>query len=427
MSPGAIIKVSGSRGEMRMTLFLLSCLFSLAGLAQYNTNFMNYSATGRCVSANLDFEAGSNGMSSDLVNKLVWGGYIDQKTKDESSKYLRSKNNFGISLDYDLSAFIKGGKKFDFLIGVKDQAQLNATYTRDFFNLMFYGNAPYRGRTADLGNCNVNALRFQEVKLGAILHSVDSVAKIGISVSFLKGEQLFYVKTNQFSSLYTSYDGSELVFNSNFSMAISDTNNRGLTSFNGIGASADLYFETPYKSSIGRNSVLIVNANNIGFIHWRNNSVQYSSDSTLRYSGYTVNNIVDLKDSTLNRIDSDSLLRALSNARSENFNVNIPTNLLIINKIFFTDRFCFGFGFRYIFNANYKPYGFIEPEYRIRNVTFGLHAGYGGYVRLNVGASVTWNCRNWFLRLGSNSLQGYVVPKSTFGQGVFFSVAKKFR
>jgi hypothetical protein len=75
----------------------------------------------------------------------------------------------------------------------------------------------------------------------------------------------------------------------------------------------------------------------------------------------------------------------------------------------------------------YKPYVFIEPEYRVKNVTFGLHTGYGGYVRLNVGASITWNCQNWFLRVGSNSLQGYVVPKSASGQGLFFSLAKKFK
>lgn len=408
-------------------IFLLFCVYCIPLKAQYNTNFLNYASTGRCVSANLNFDAGSNGMSSGLVNKLVWGGYIDKKTKDESAKYLRAKNNFGIDLNYDLTAFLKGNSKFDFIVGVKNQELLNATYSKDFFNLMFYGNQSYRGKTADLSNCNVNALRFQEIKFGAIMHKVDSVGKIGVSLSFLKGEQLFYVKTNEFSSLYTSEDGSEILFNSNFSMAISDTNNRRLTSFNGVGASADLFFETPYKSGIGKRSVLIVNANNIGFIHWWNNSVQYSSDSTLRYTGYNVNTISDLKDSTLNRINSDSLLRSLANARSENFNVNIPTNLLIINKIYFSDRFCFSFGFRYIFNANYKPYVFIEPEYRVKNVTFGLHTGYGGYFRLNVGASVTWSSKNWFVKLGSNSLQGYVVPKSAFGQGVFISLAKKLK
>ncbi|MGZ4047557.1 MAG: DUF5723 family protein, partial [Bacteroidia bacterium] len=313
-------------------LALLSLLFAKA---QYNTEFSNYGSMGRSVSVNLDFDAGSNGMSSALINKLVWGGYINDDLKKQSAKYLRGKNNFGINLNYDVSTFIKGNNKFDFLIGFKNQEILNASYTSDFYKLMFYGNQSYKGLTANLGGSSVNALRFQEVKFGAILHKFDSVAKIGMSVSFIKGEQLFFLKTNKNSSLFTSGDGSEIVFNSNFSMALSDTNNKKLTSFNGIGASADIYFETPYKSKIGKRSVLIVNANNLGFIHWRKNSVQYSSDSSLRFTGYQVNNILDLKDSTLNRINSDSLLRSLTNARREEFNVNIPTNLLIMNKIYF--------------------------------------------------------------------------------------------
>lgn len=403
----------------------VTCGFS--AWSQYNTDFLNYSQTGRSVGVNLDFEAGSNGMSTGLVNKLIWGGYIDNDLKEESSKHLKGKNNFGVLLNYDVSAFLKGNKKFDYLISFKNQEVLNATFSRDAFDLMFYGNQSYKGKTADLSNCSVNALRFQEAKFGVMMHQVDSVGKIGVSVSFLKGEQLFYIKTNKNSSLYTSEDGSEILFNSNFNMALSDTNNKRLGGFNGIGASADLFFETSYKSRLGKKSVLTVNANNIGFIHWWKNSVQYSSDSTLRYTGYNIRNISDLKDSTFNRINKDTLVTDLANARREDFNVNIPTNLVIINKIMFTNSFNLSVGFRHIFNANYLPYVFIEPEFRYKNMLFCLHTGYGGYVKLNVGASITWNSEAWFVRLGSNSLQGYVAPKSAYGQGLFLSVAKKLK
>lgn len=395
--------------------------------AQYNTSFINYHNTRRSVSVNLDFEAGSNGLSAGLVNRLVWGGYIDNSLKAESSKHLRGYNNFGVLLNYGVDAFIRGGKKVDFLIGLKNQEVLNATFTREFFNLMFYGNAMYRGQFANLSGSNVNALRFQEAKFGFMMHSLDTVGKIGVSVSVLKGEQLFYVQTHDRSGLFTSADGSNLQFTTDFNMALSDTNKRRLTGFNGIGASADIFFETPYQSGIGKKCLLTVNANNLGFIHWWNNSVQYSSDSTLNFSGYTVRNIYDLKDSTLSAINADSLVRNLSNARTEDFNVNIPTNLVIINKLFITNNFNASVGFRYIFNANYKPYIFVEPEYRFNKLTWALHAGYGGYVKLNFGTSLTWNSEGWFLRLGSNSLQGFIFPKLAFGQGVFLSFAKKLK
>ena len=69
----------------------------------------------------------------------------------------------------------------------------------------------------------------------------------------------------------------------------------------------------------------------------------------------------------------------------------------------------------------------MESEYKIANrFTISLHVGYGGYARLNTGLGLVYSNRNWFLKLGSNSLQGYILPKQTYGQGIYFSLAKKF-
>jgi hypothetical protein len=411
---------------IRIAIFIIAINISV--FAQYNTEFLNYSSYGRGISLNVEYDAGSNAIKNDMVNKLIWGGYISNDIKDASEKKLKANNNLGINLNYGTSAFIKGNKNFDFLIVFKNQEVLNASFNADFYRLMFYGNKRFLGETANLSHISVNALRFQEAKFGAIIHHVDSIAKIGISVSFLKGEQLFYLKTGKETSMFTSNDASLIQLNSNFNLAISDTNNRNLFGFNGIGANADIFFETPYKSKIGKKSVLVVNANNIGFIHWRKNSVQYSSDSIVTFQGYKINNILDLKDSTLNKINQDTILQNIVSGRKENFNINIPTNLVLINKIYFGKmNFVLNTGFRYIFNANYKAYYFIEPEYKHKKVTYGLHLGYGGYVRLNVGSSITYNGKHLFFKIGSTSLQGFIVPKLAYGQGVYFSIAKKFK
>ncbi|MBK7818003.1 MAG: hypothetical protein IPJ60_11010 [Sphingobacteriaceae bacterium] len=175
--------------------------------------------------------------------------------------------------------------------------------------------------------------------------------------------------------------------------------------------------------------MFIVNANNIGFIHWQNKSVQYSSDSVITFKGYQIEgNILDLKDSTLNKINQDTILQNLVNGRKENFNINIPTNLVLINKIYFGKmNFVVNTGFRYIFNANYKPYFFAEPEYQYKKFKFIGHFGYGGYARFNYGACINYTGKHLFFKLGSNSLQGFIVPKIAYGQGVFFSVAKRFK
>lgn len=411
------------------SIILFIAFLSFRAIAQYNSGFMDFERTRNSVSVNAEFEAGSNGIQNAMVNKLLFGGYIDKPMKDAALNSMHGYNQMGLNLNYDVKTFFGRKPNYSFLIGMKNQEILNATYTKDFYQLMFYGNKPFLDKTANFTGTNINALRFQELKFGIIMHKVDTSAKIGLSVSFVKGEQLFYIKANNNSSLYTNSDGTELIFQSNFNMAVSDTSTKkNPFSFNGVGASADLFFETPYKSNVGSQSVLTVNANNIGFIHWSENSVQYSSDSVLKFEGYHINNILDLKDSTLNKINTDSILREVTNARKESFNTNIPTNLIIINKIYFGRKiFALNTGFRYMFHSNYKPYIFAEGEYIIKKkFTICLHVGYGGYTRINAGLAFMYNSKGWFVKLGSHSLQGYIAPKQTYGQGLFLSVAKKF-
>ncbi len=415
---------------MKTRLFLLFHSFlALNVFSQYNSEFLNFEKTGRSVSVNAEYELGSNGIYNSLLNKFIYGGYIDQKTKDASNNSMKTLNVMGTNMNYDISLFFGRKSKYSYLIGFKDQRIFNSSFTKDFYQLVFYGNKPYLGETKNLSGSSINSLRFQELKLGFIWHKIDTTAKVGVSISILKGQQLFYIKAKEGSSLYTNIDGTELQFSSNFNMAISDTSkNSNPFSYSGVGASADIFFETPYKSKIGKGSVLTVNANNIGFLHWFDNSVQYSSDSTFKFEGYHIDNILDLKDTTLAAINRDSIIKNTTNAHQESFNVNIPTNLLIINKIRFTNKFILGTGFRYLFNSNFKPYFFTDAEYEFtKKITGALHIGYGGYSKLNIGLAFSYNSPSWFFRLGSNSLQGYISPKNTYGQGAFVSIAKKFK
>lgn len=414
---------------MRKGLTYVLVLVSLLAKAQYNSEFLNFEKTGRSISLNGEYELGSNGIYNAFLNKFIVGGYIDKPLKDASASNMKELNVLGANFNYDVAAFFGKNPKYSYLIGVKDQQIFNASYTKDFYQLAFYGNRPYLDETKNFSGSSINSLRFQELKVGFIWHKIDTTAKIGVSVSVLKGQQLFYIKANQGSSLYTNADGTELIFNSNFTMAMSDTGKlSNPLLYSGAGASADIFFETPYNSRLGKSSVLTVNANNIGFLHWFDNSVQYSSDSSFRFSGYQVDNLLDLQDSTLAAINQDTIIRNTTNAHKEAFNVNIPTNLLIINKIIFTDKFALSTGFRYLFNSNFKPYFFADAEYNFTpRFSTALHVGYGGYARLGVGLTLQYNSPGFYVKVGSNSLQGYISPKTTYGQGAFISIAKKFK
>ena len=290
---------------------ILGCFFIVSkNYAQYNSEFLNFDKTGRSISINAEYELGSNGLKNDLMNKFLYGGYIDKATKDNSDKNMNALNVAGGTINSDISVFFGRNHRYSYLIGIKNQILFNSSFTQDAYQLAFYGNKPYLGETKKLGGTSLNYLHFQELKAGFIWHRVDSNAKIGASISLLKGYQLFNIRAREGSALYTNNDGTELQFTTNFNMAVSDTTKRrNFFDFAGIGASADIFFETPYKGKLGKGSVLTVNANNIGFIHWTDNSVQYRSDSVIKYSGYQINNLFDLKDSTLSSINRDTIVQ----------------------------------------------------------------------------------------------------------------------
>lgn len=400
--------------------------------AQYNSEFNFFQYTGNSISLKAEFDAGSNHINADMVNKLFFGGYIDKDTKDRALSKSLGYNRAGAYLNYDLHTFFspkKNKDKISFFIAAKQQYLIHAGYTKNFFQLAFYGNKPLAGSTADLAQSNINTITFNELKFGILFKKVDSTAKIGISLSVLQGNRLIYFAFGKNSSLFTSASYDEIIFNSNFNVTISDTSQKKWYQLNGIGASTDIYFETPYKSKLGKMSILSVNINNFGFIHWLRNSVKYSTDSILKFTGYQINSIYDLKDSTLSKINADSTFKKITNARKGEFNTNIPTNLILYNKIFFGNmKFSLGTGFRYIFNANYKPYIFTEPSYQFNSHFQGtFHIGYGGYSLFNFGLSLMYQTQQWHFYIGSNNLQGWILPKISYGQGFFFMISKKLK
>ncbi len=414
------------------SLFIVLFLSTYFSFAQYNSEFNFFQYTGNSISLKAEFDAGSNHINASMVNKLFFGGYIDKNMKDEALKKSLGYNRAGAYLNYNIHSFFspkKNKDKISFLVAAKQQYLIHAGYTEDFFQLAFYGNKPLAGNTANLAHSNINTITFNELKFGVLFKKVDSTAKIGVSFSILQGNRLIYFAFGKNSSLFTSTSYDEIIFNSNFNVTISDTSQKKWYYLNGIGASTDIYFETPYKSKLGKMSALSVNINNFGFIHWLRNSVKYSTDSILKFNGYHINSIYDVKDSTLNKINADSIFKEITNARKGGFNTNIPTNIILYNKIFFKDlKPSLGIGFRYIFNANYKPYVFMEPAYQLNSHFQGtLHIGYGGYSLFNFGLSLMYQTNQWHFYIGSNNLQGWILPKISYGQGLFFMISKKLK
>lgn len=403
-------------------------LISFVANAQFNNDFMLYSDNKRSINIGAEYEVNSDFLSNRFVNRFYRGGYIDKGMKDEQLNRTSGYNVVGGLLNGNLTAFFgKDSSKIRFMLGVNHQQFFNASVTDDAYKLMFYGNKQFQGKSANLGQSEINAYAFQEFKLGFLIDQVDTTQAImGMNVAYLKGQNFYRLRTNN-TDLYTAADASYIDFTTNASLSISDTASKKWTDFNGNGMSAEFFAETPYRSRLGP-SKFFLSVSNLGFIRWNDNTLNYKTDSTFVFSGVHINDIFDLRDSTLNAISLDSIVDNSTNLERTHTSTNLPTTFLIIHKVRFSSLFEFTTGFRHLFNANYKPYLFTEGTFYInKSINATAHLGFGGYGKLTGGLSVNLKIKDHFaMRLGSNYIQAYVSPKNSLGQGAYFSLSYKF-
>ncbi len=396
--------------------------------AQFNNDFIFFNKYGRNITVNGEYEASSNAITNGFLSNFYTGKHIDSLQKQTVYKRLQNENRVGGNLSLGVLGFFgPDSTNYRFLLGVKQQNVFNSTFSGDMFKLAFDGNKQFAGQTANLSKSIVNNYSYQEFKFGVISTKVEGKANMGLAVSYIKGQNLLRVETNE-TSLYTEADGTQLILTSNANVEISDTSKKTLMDINGNGFTAEVFVETPYKSKLG-NSVIYASVNNLGFIRWNKKTYNYNMDTSFVFSGFEVNNLFALNDSLLSDISADSLADNITSVTQHYASTNLQTSLLLNHRINFNKYFSLTNGFRYMFNANYKPYNYAEGEFHLLKNTFttALHVGYGGYGKLNVGIWANYTFKDMLsIRIGSNSLQGYILPKNTLGQGLFLSITKIF-
>jgi len=378
-----------------------------------------------------NYSIGSNAITNQFFGKFYKGGFIDADLKDKVSEKMINQNRFGA----DISAGVEylylpdtlfGKRRLGFFAAARDREHFDTQFSKDLFHLGFYGNKDFAGKTADMNNFNLNLLRYQQVQVGFLWAGLDTAkAKLGIGVSVLKGEQLLSIMAKK-AELYTSSDGQYIDLTTSATMHRSDTSSKGFSAMNGTGASIDVFLEAPYIIK-KRKGVITIRVTDMGAIFWNNNSLTYSTDSTYHYTGYKVENLFDLQDSTFKSNSTSDIANNNLNIRHKGYSTTIPATINISTNTFY-GKFNFIKGFRYMFNANYKGLFYVKGNYFITpKVMLGITVGYGGYSNFNYGIEVAAMLgKSFSLHAGSNNVEGFLVPKNTTAQGAFMVIKKHF-
>jgi hypothetical protein len=379
-----------------------------------------------------DYGINSNALTGEFVSAFYKGGFIDKGMKDRVLDRAHNLNVIGADLNYGIyvgfrpdSIFHK--KDVSLFFSVRDRAHFDAQFSRDLYKVGFYGNAAFAGKTADFNQFSLNVLRYQQLQIGVFSSKYDSAARWGIAVSLLKGEQYLSVFCDK-AELYTSEDGQYIDFNTNMQVVQSDSAHKGIGAFNGIGASVDIYFEAPFKTRFG-DSKLRVSVADIGAIRFNDNTLYLNQDSLFHYSGYHVNSIYDLQDSTFANNSQDSIVSAIAPFRKQTYSATLPSILNLTYETQFSKHFLMTEGIRYVFNGNYHLLMYLRGNFMI-NPKFHVSGtfGYGGYGKFNYGIGLFANLGKGFVvYAGSNNIEGFIAPKKVCGQGAYLSLVKNFK
>jgi hypothetical protein len=379
-----------------------------------------------------DYSLNSNSFTSTFISKFYNGGYINNDLKNQVLDKTKLKNrigadgNMGIFVAFMPDSFLHK-KNIGFFVSLRDRQHFDARFSKDFYKLAFYGNSQFAGETAYLSDFNLNFIRYQQLQFGFYTSRLDSAARLGVAVSFLKGEQYASIYAKQ-ADLFTSEDGQYINFATNMQIAQSDTAKKGLGAFNGAGASIDIFFEAPFKTKIG-DAKLSVSVADIGLIRFNKKTLYLNQDTTFHFEGFQINSIYDLQDSTFSNTNQDSIINKVAPFKKQAVTCTLPSVLTIAYHLQLSKRFALTEGLRYVYNGNYNLLLFAKADYWLnKKINVSATFGWGGYGNFNYGVGVYGNLgKGYMIQIGSNNIEGFIVPTKTAGMGAYVSLVKNFK
>jgi len=419
---------------VKKIFIIIAWILSLHAKAQISNIFVDDFPDSSRIRTGILAEYGinSNAFTNHFVSQFYKGEYIDTDLKNEVLSRTRNTNRIGADFNFGFYMAIKPDSLFhkkylSVFFSVRDRQHFDALFSKDFYKVGFYGNSQFAGETANFNDFNLNLLRYQQLQIGFFSTKLDSATRWGMGFSFLKGEQYASILAKK-AELFTSEDGQYIDFNTSLQVAQSDTAHKGFGAFNGYGASVDIFIEAPFKTKVGL-SKLRVSIEDVGLIRFNNNSLLLKQDSLFHYTGFTINSIYDLQDSTFKNTSQDSVLNTIAPLQKRSFSVTLPATLNLNFETQFNKHFHLTEGIRYVFNANHTLLAYIKGNFYINpKLRISATFAYGGYGRFNYGLGVFANLGGGFMvYAGSNNIEGYIVPKRTTGQGAYISLVKNFK
>ena len=278
---------------------ILLYIFIVSSLALYSQDKSNsYRMKHNTIQLNSHISLESNNLNTNLLNTLLYGGYIDDEMKDNWINAGNKNNKLNSEFINGIRYIFQNKNNRYFYLQISDINNLNSNFTDDFLKLILYGNFNYQGDTLDFSNTSIRINRYQQYKFGYNFNIIKDKTNynIGAALSYLSGNHYTQLNLDE-GNLYTHEMGTSLDINYDIKTMMTDTSNFSPFTNNGNGVSLDFSLHINKEDNI-----IGVHMRDLGFIKWKKNSIINNTDSSFRFSGIEIedfNNVTTFNDSIL--------------------------------------------------------------------------------------------------------------------------------
>lgn len=345
-----------------------------------------------------DFQSTSIG--KDVSKSFIYGGFIDDAMKLSSSNRHDEINRFGIDLNtevvyknHKVNLFKDSLKGLLVKAGVFSFSSL--IYSKDLFDMAFYGNDMFTGDTAYFTGSQFNSVAFQKIGIGWL----NKKSKSSFSLNFIGVNNYLNGVINE-SYLYHSQNSDSLEF------LLSGEAVRPEISayYKGFGLAIDMDYRFKMKKNEKEFVHFQLVMRNLGFAYLLNTE-NYIANGVATVGSYQINELINSESIFSNPEEvSDGLSDTIITKGSL---VMLPamfqfTKLVDYNSL---NQFQGFFGFRGYLNNAYIPMLFGGLDFKAAKwFRIGAQVSYGGFSQLRWGMYSSFKFKNFNLGIASENL-----------------------
>ena len=322
----------------------------------------------------------STSIGKDITKSFFYGGLIDSEMKQLASDRHDEINRFGLEMNAEFEYRNERLGLFkDSLIGLIVKGGIynfsSMIYSKDIFDLAFFGNEMFVGDTANLTGSEFSSVTFQKLGFGLIDKRTRSSLAfnfVGLnnSVQGVFGDS--YVYQNQ------ELDSMAIEFSGSAERAL------GKGYFKGIGLALDIDYRFKMKRNEDDHIHFQLLARNLGFAVMK--AENYNLNSSLTYSSYQIDDLINAE-TIFN--DTDEFVSELSDTSSNGNSAILLPAMFQFTKLIdpmSPKRIQGFFGFRTFLNKAYIPMLFGGLDFRAASwYRIGAQLSYGGFSQLRWG------------------------------------------